>query len=137
MGMPNPGAIKADIKNLEIQKGEAISGQKEQIQSKLSEILDNRAKLQSRLSDLKSKLGNPQFPPQVKAQIREQISVLSRQKDQLDAVVKRLYAQRDAVEFQIGGQFNQAIIMRRSLLARLAGMQFRGAVGDEVKGRKG
>jgi len=137
MGIPNPGAIKAEIKSLETQKGEVISKQKEQIQSKLSELLDNRAKIQSRLADLKSKANNPQFPPQVKAQIREQISSLARQKDQLDAVVKRLYAQRDAVEIQVGGQFNQAITMRRSLLARLAGMQFRGAVGDEVKGRKG
>ncbi|MBN1915578.1 hypothetical protein JW796_01105 [Candidatus Dojkabacteria bacterium] len=137
MGIPNPSAIKAEIKGLESQKRETISAQKEQIQSKLSELLDNRAKLQARIKDLQSKANDRRYPPQVKAQIREQISTTVRQKDQLDAMVKRLYAQRNAVEMQVGGRYDQAILARRNFLTRLAGMQISQAVGDEVKGRKG
>lgn len=137
MGIPNPSAIKAEIKGLESQKGEVISAQKEGIQSKLSELLDGRAKLQARIKDLQSKVNDRRYPPQVKAQIREQLSSSVRQKEQLDAMIKRLYAQRNAVEMQVGGRYDQAIIARKNLLARLAGLQFSQAVGDEVKGRKG
>lgn len=137
MGIPNPSAIKAEIKGLESQKSEVVSAQKEQIQSKLSELLDGRAKLQARIKDLQSKANDKRYPPQVKAQIREQISSSVRQKEQLDAMIKRLYAQRNSVEMQVGGRYNQAIVARKNLLTRLAGLQFSQAVGDEVKGRKG
>ena len=137
MGIPNPGAVKAEIRALESQKSEVTSRQKEQIQLKLSETLDNIAKIRGRISDLRKAVNHPQIPPGQKAQIRAQLSYLNRQMQQLEAVKKRLFTQREAVEFQVGEQFNQAIAMRRSLLTRLAGMQFRQAVGDEVKGRKG
>lgn len=118
MGLPNPGAIHAEVSQLGAKKKE-IEQSENMMSQALKELQGRRNEIDSALQRLYKELENQEYPEQVKTQIREQITNLKNNRDSLDSQINSIKDKLQMLENSVEG-IEAGISVRKKLLSQIA-----------------